>query len=161
MNCCAKNSLPSLLAVSPLHFSSFPRTPNFIPASFIIFANANVTFIYLLSNAPAQPTQNTTSSPSAEPMLLSFFRLLVLFFSCKLLLKSSIQSFLCSAPKAHGDSLFSRFLNIVFTSGGNDDSIIARSRLISTIGVMCSIITGHSSTQAPHVVQAQSSSCVI
>ena len=61
----------------------------------------------------------------------------------------------------HGLPAFSRLRSIAPASEGNDASAITRLRRRSTIVSMCSMSTGHSCTQAPHVVHAQTTSSSI
>ena len=56
-----KNSLPDLLAGSPVHDSSLPRIAYDIFALLRIFTKAFVTFFDLSSKLPAQPIQNRYS----------------------------------------------------------------------------------------------------
>ena len=58
----------------------------------------------------------------------------------------------------HGSPLFSRFFSIPAASAGNADSIRTWWRRIPSMWSMCSMSTGHSSTHAPQLVQAQMTS---
>src|ERR1700704_1430387 len=74
---------------------------------------------------------------------------------------SSAHLSLSSGLNFQGAKLFSILPNIVFHSGGALLSSITNDRRSSRIIVNGLIPTGHSSTQALHVVQALSSSVVI
>ena len=119
----------------------------FTPAFCISRANACVTFLYRASYEPAQPTQKRRSAfPVSARRGISI---------------PSAQSARVEWPNPHGVKFLSRFANVVFSSSGNRDSFKTRPRRRSTMVSTCSIMTGHSCTQAMHVVQAQSSCSVM
>ena len=69
-----------------------------------------------------------------------------------------IQSVRLEAPRPHGSPWFSTLRSIRPASDGNSDSISTWYRRMSTMVSMCSMSTGHCSTQAPQVVQDHSTS---
>ncbi len=69
-----------------------------------------------------------------------------------------IQSVRLFPPMPHGSPLFSRLRSIVPASAGNADSTSTWCRRIPVMWSMCSMSTGHSSTQAPQFVHDHSSS---
>jgi hypothetical protein len=65
-------SLPERRAGSPVHISEGPRIANDTPARCIRRAIACVTFLFLSSNEPAQPTQYRYSASSGlDPSMMS------------------------------------------------------------------------------------------
>lgn len=76
-------------------------------------ATARVVFFARSSNAPAQPTQNRYSASPMSPSNTGTSKS-----------RSSVQASRSLAFWPHGLPLFSRFLNMPFSSLGNDDSII-------------------------------------
>ena len=60
-------SLPERLAESPVQFSAGPRMAKSIPARSMSRAMALVTFLFLSSKEPAQPTQYRYSASRGSP----------------------------------------------------------------------------------------------
>ena len=142
------NSLPIRRAGSPVHVSAGPSTANETPAVCSSSAIARVVLRARSSSAPAQPTQNrySTSAPIV-PSTTGTSKS-----------RPSAHSSRLASPMPHGSPLFSRFFSIDDASVGNADSISTWCRRRSEMWSMCSMSTGHSSTQAPQFVQDQSTS---
>ena len=142
------NSLPIRRAGSPVQVSAGPSTANDTPAVCSSSAMALVVLRARSSSAPAQPTQNRycTSSPIG-PSTTGTSKS-----------RPSAQSSRRDSPMPHGSPLFSRFFSMVDASAGNADSISTWCRRMSVMWSMCSMSTGHSCTQAPQLVQDQSTS---
>ena len=120
--------------------STAKRTPAVCSNS----TTARVVFLPLSSKVPAQPTQKRYSkSVSSSPNIGT---------SMPSRRASSIQVWRSELLRPHGFPLTSRFLNIPVNSEGKLDSASTWKRRKLEMWSMCSISTGHCSTQAPQLV---------
>ncbi|MBA7704196.1 hypothetical protein ES703_112997 [subsurface metagenome] len=142
------NSYPALRAGSPQQVSASPNTAKSTPAAFSTLVMARVASTLRSIRAPVQPTQNRVLALSPSANILS----------SRPLVQSPLN--LSDCTPAHGCPLDCIFPSISWALSGILLCVSTRFRLRSIILRMCSTLTGHSSWQAPQVVQAQISSSV-
>ena len=130
-------------------------TQYFTPAVSSSSTMARVVFLPSSSKVPAQPTQNRYSV--SAKLVMSSPKTGTVRPSRR---ASSIQVTRSESLRPHGLPFASRFLNIPVSSEGKSDSARTWNRRRLATWSMCSISTGHCSTQAPQLVQLQSSSPV-
>ena len=143
------NSLPIRRAGSPVQVSAGPSTANFTPAVCSSAAMALVVFFARSSSAPG--------AADPEQVLHVSVDLAVHDGDLEVELGDPLQR-ACPRPCPTGCPCSPGSCSIPAASWGNADSISTWWRRIPSMWSMCSMSTGHSSTQAPQFVQDQSTS---
>ena len=133
-------------AGSPVQVSSRPRMANFTPAWWKSWTRARTTRWFRSTRAPPQPTQSRTSIAPAASMCGTGTG------------NPSVQSIREKRLPANGCPRASSEAMASCIVSGNSASSITRYRRRSTILGIGSIITGHASMHAAHVVQAHKAS---
>ena len=141
-----KYSLPSLLAGSPVQFSSWPSIANLTPASLRVAAIDLAIRWLLWSRAAVHPTQKSTSTSLSSAIVGTSI--------------PSVHSVRVDVVPLQGWPLCSRLSRAFIAVSGRLPCSITRQRLISTMLSICSINTGHASIQARQVVHDHSTSSV-
>ena len=131
-------------AGSPVQPSSMPRIAKSTPARLRTDAMERATLWLRCSRAAVQPTQNSTSASGWSASIG--------------MSKPSAQSVRVKVVPRQGCPRCSMLSRAFMAVSGISAFSMTRKRRISTMVLMCSTPTGHSSTQAPQVRQSHSAS---